>query len=194
MDPKRRDTSISKALSYLLRHGAVKERLDIDANGYVDIGQVLLHQRLKSLKTTRDDLIRIVAENDKQRFSIDAENDAICANQGHSIQTVDDLNLVPLATAEEFPGPIFHGTYAHKMPLIEAAGLSRMNRNHIHFTSDGAKSGIRRNCNVLIYIDVHKCLDAGMTFFRSANGVILSSGIDGVIPAHYFAHVERKSI
>lgn len=192
MDQKRRDTSISKALTKLLRHEAIKEKLNIDANGYVDIKELLLHQRLKSFKTTREDLDRIVAESDKQRFSIDPEKDAICANQGHSIAAVDDLNLVPLLTLAEFAGPVFHGTYANKMPLIEAQGLSKMGRNHIHFTTQGAKSGIRPNCNVLIYLDVQKCLEAGMTFFRSANGVILSSGIDGMIPAQYFTHVECK--
>lgn len=76
-----------------------------------------------------------------------------------------------------------------------------MGRNHIHFatgpslesvlavhTDDAAQgkskpddsrviSGMRRDAQVLIYIDVRKALQAGVPFWRSENGVILSEGI-----------------
>lgn len=76
-----------------------------------------------------------------------------------------------------------------------------MGRNHIHFatgpslesvltvhnedtarvksTPDDSRviSGMRRDAQVLIYIDVRKALKAGVPFWRSENGVILSEGI-----------------
>ena len=64
----------------------LKKKLSIDDQGYVKISDVLSHQRLKSLKTTRDDINRIVQENDKKRFTI--KDDMICANQGHSLKAV----------------------------------------------------------------------------------------------------------
>ena len=40
-------------------------------------------------------------------------------------------------------------------------------------------SGMRRDAEVLIYIDIAKALRAGMSWWRSENGVILTGGLDG---------------
>ncbi|KHC36382.1 2'-phosphotransferase [Candida albicans P76055] len=176
-DKARRDVLISKALSYLLRHGAEKEKLSIDDQGYVKISDVLSHQRLKSLKTTRDDINRIVQENDKKRFTI--KDDMICANQGHSLKAVKNDNLTPMTIDELSQLRIYHGTYRTKLPLIKSSGgLSKMNRNHIHFTCEqySTCSGIRYNANVLIYINASKCIEHGIVFYKSLNNVILTSG------------------
>ena len=66
----KRDVQLSKALSYLLRHAAVKEKLTIDSNGYTPLKELLSHNRLKTHKCTVDDIHRIVKENDKQRFHL----------------------------------------------------------------------------------------------------------------------------
>ncbi|KAM9915603.1 hypothetical protein OXX59_010491, partial [Metschnikowia pulcherrima] len=83
-DPKRRDTLISKSLSYLLRHGAEKEKLPIDASGWVPVNAVLSNNKLKSHKATFEVLQRIVENNEKQRFRLKNEHNEwfICANQG----------------------------------------------------------------------------------------------------------------
>lgn len=76
-----------------------------------------------------------------------------------------------------------------------------MGRNHVHFATgpslesvlavhneDAAQtksksdesrviSGMRGDAQVLIYIDVRKALAAGVPFWRSENGVILSEGL-----------------
>lgn len=76
-----------------------------------------------------------------------------------------------------------------------------MGRNHVHFATgpslesvlatpenDGAQtkagkdggqviSGMRKDAQVLIYIDLKKALAAGCPFWRSENGVILSEGV-----------------
>lgn len=189
--PEKRDVLISKALSYLLRHGAVKEKLPIDSQGWVPVTQILAHNRLRTHRATEEDLQRVVAQNAKQRFSLEWRGDRlyICANQGHTLaQVVPELERLTRAT---MPGAVYHGTYRHKMGAIEAGGLSRMARNHIHLTSDGAALGIRTNCNVLIFIDTERCLADGFEFYRSRNGVILCGGnAQGCIPAEYFSRVE----
>lgn len=191
--PSRRDVLISKSLSYLLRHGAVKEGLDIDANGYVNVERLLQHQRLKTNKTTIADIRRIVEDNDKQRFSL-AEIGGelkLCANQGHSIHLVADTNLI-LLNRDTVPKQVYHGTYKRKLPLIFASGgLSRMNRNHIHFASEISDvSGIRRNCDALIYVDVDKCFEEGISFYKSKNNVILTHGDKmGMIKTHLFQKI-----
>lgn len=183
--PEERDVRISKALSYLLRHGAVKEKLNIDGDGYVAVEEILKHNRLKSHQATLGDIERIVANNDKQRFHL--ANNKICANQGHSLQVGEDSMV--LLNKETIPGEVYHGTYKQKLPLIMQTGLNKMTRNHIHFTTSGGISGIRKSANVLIYIDTAKCLAEGIQFYQSKNGVILSSGNNGVIEAKYFLKI-----
>lgn len=190
----KRDVQISKALSYLLRHGAVKENLPIDSLGFVELTAILAHNRIKSHKTTVEDVQRIVSENDKQRFALKEENGItyICANQGHSLEVSND-NL-QLLTLETMPELVYHGTYKQKLEAIRTRGLSRMGRNHIHFTSNApwSKLGIRKNCNVLIYINTQRCMDDGLQFFRSENGVILCLGNeDGYLGSEYFQNIEE---
>lgn len=192
--PDKRSFLISKSLSYLLRHGAIKEKLSIDAQGWVSVSSILQNNRLKSLRATQQEIVEIVASNDKQRFKLKEEGGKlfICANQGHTLaQVTPDLVLL---TSETMPTNVYHGTYVNKLKMIEEKGLSRMNRNHIHMTSDAAWSvlGIRKNCSVLIYIDTAKCLEDGYQFWRSTNGVILCEGNEnGCIPRQYFRKVEK---
>lgn len=192
----KRDVQISKTLSYLLRHGAVKENLPIDAQGWIELGKLLNHNRLKTHKATVQDIERVVADNAKQRFSLKTVDGTvfICANQGHTLASVTpDLELL---TTDTMPANVYHGTFKQKLPLIESVGLSRMNRNHIHFTSDAewSKLGIRQSCTVLIYIDTAKLLRDGYRLYRSRNGVILCAGNDeGIIPCSYFSRITTRN-
>jgi 2'-phosphotransferase len=135
----------------------------------------------------------------------DPSNFLIRATQGHSIKAVDAASfLEPLSLSNEskLPDTVVHGTFHSTWPLIlQSGGLRCMGRNHIHFAtgpslesvlavhgkdvaqenckSDESRviSGMRRDAQVLIYIDVRKALAAGIPFWRSENGVILSEGI-----------------
>mmetsp|Transcript_36692 Transcript_36692/g.91973 ORF Transcript_36692/g.91973 Transcript_36692/m.91973 type:complete len:122 (-) Transcript_36692:252-617(-) len=92
-----------------------------------------------------------------------------------------------------------HGTYLSCWPAIKATGLSRMGRNHIHLASEEPQStelisGMRASCEVLLYIDLASALADNIPFFLSANRVVLTSGIDGILPPRYFIRaVNRKT-
>lgn len=70
-----------------------------------------------------------------------------------------------------------------------------MSRQHIHFANYSSTnnllnnstptplSGIRYNCEVLLKLDLKKCLEDGHKFYESSNGVILT---EGPIPIDYF--------
>jgi 2'-phosphotransferase len=72
----------------LLRHGAVKEGLNIDTGGFVDVADIEQHRGFRG-KVTVSDIQRVVAENNKQRFTLRTHPVSgklqIKANQGHSI-------------------------------------------------------------------------------------------------------------
>lgn len=56
-----------------------------------------------------------------------------------------------------------------------------------------SSSGMRQSAQVLIYIDVQKALDAGIAFFLSENGVVLTEGDEhGFLSPEYFLRVEDR--
>lgn len=72
-----------------------------------------------------------------------------------------------------------------------------MSRNHMHFApgmpkEDGVISGMRSSCDVYIEIDMFSAIKDGVNFYISSNNVILTEGIDGVLPPKYFKKVTSK--
>ncbi|KAJ3387379.1 hypothetical protein HDU84_000879 [Entophlyctis sp. JEL0112] len=216
--------AFSKALSYILRHGAAKEGIPMRTDGYVLVADLQrLHPQMRT--KTLDDFKAVVAANDKQRFTLvrvadvdgaaHADDDAgedvwmIKANQGHSLSHIE-VELEEINNPGDLP-VVVHGTYFRCLDSIsksllpswsstlkmqtESQGLSKMNRNHIHFAVGKAGdldviSGMRKSSQVLIYINVPLAMSDGIKFYRSSNNVILSSGIDGFIPEKYFLRIE----
>lgn len=61
--------------------------------------------------------------------------------------------------------------------------------NSICFVS---KQGMRTSSQILIFIDLQKALDAGIKFFLSDNGVILTEGDgEGFLKPEFFEKVEN---
>lgn len=191
------DTRLSKILSWLLRHGAVKEGLNIQPDGFISVLELLQHKNLSG-KYDLIDIERVVLTNDKNRFSLRNNNGVleICANQGHSIDIVDDLNLSIIDYHEDID--IIHGTYYRYWENIRKQGLSRMKRNHIHFAlglpnDKSVRSGMRKDTEVYIYINLKLAISDNLKFYRSVNNVILSPGDEnGVILTKYFLKVVDK--
>ncbi|XP_067011659.1 tRNA 2'-phosphotransferase 1 [Anabrus simplex] len=196
-----RDKALSKTLSWLLRHGAVKEGLPISVDGYVEVSEILNHKSLRN-RYTIEDIQRVVDENDKKRFTLTSCTETgrlkIKANQGHSIQAVSDDSLTPITHPTEVSA-VIHGTYFKFWDKIRTEGLSRMSRLHIHFApgepgDNQVISGMRASCQIYIYINMEKALADGIPFYRSVNNVILSPGNDqGYIEPKYFSQVIQVS-
>ena len=185
-------------LSRLLRHQALKDGINITSDGWVSIADTLnwLNSQIKKgSKITIDDLKRIVNNDMKQRYSLDEVKGLIKANQGHSMNL--KIKMTPI-TLENAPDYIVHGTYFKSINIIKKEGLSRMKRQHIHFTVNDPKndsqviSGMRTNCEVLIWIDIKKAINDGYEFFVSDNGVILTEGKNRVIPPDYFHSITNR--
>lgn len=146
----------------------------------------------------------------------------IRANQGHSIKVESEALLRPIAilssdeaedkstTGEDgetkgpvpVPKTVVHGTYFAFWPtIVESGGLRVMRRTHVHCSvglpEDGKEviSGMRRDAELLVHIDVEKSIrEAGMKWWMSENGVVLTEGIEedgvaGLVPARFFREV-----
>lgn len=188
------DVRLSKLLSYALRHGAVSMGLNMASDGFVPVSSLLSLPQFRPFSL--NDIELIVRSNDKQRFTLRSSEPEgkleIRANQGHSLQV--EVDLSPLGT--ELPPQAIHGTYVRHWPSILHSGLSRMSRTHIHLSTElpgeGNKviSGMRRDCEVAIFIDVPKAIADQIPFFWSANHVLLTPGnADGVLLPKYFLKV-----
>ena len=187
----------SKELSYVLRHGAASEGIAIDTAGYIGVDLLLSRPQFHGLGLAN--IQTIVSSCPKQRFGLEQRDCGwyIRANQGHTLKSVasEDL-LTPLTQTDLARFPIVvHGTNFTAWNIIKTAGLNHMARQHIHFATglpgdNGVISGMRNNSHVLIYIDLARALSAAIPFFVSANGVILSPGLDGgSIPPEFFTDV-----
>lgn len=180
----------SKQLSYLLRHGAKDENIQITDDGFVRIEDIISKYPVLS----RNIIQQIVDNDEKNRYLI--KDNSIRANQGHSMDVEIEMELI---TRHEDIPVVIHGTYTKNWQSIKTEGLKKMGRKHIHFApgfigEENVKSGMRKSCNLFITIDAEKCMKDSIKFYRSSNNVILSSGIDGVIPAKYFKSVDYRTL
>ena len=186
------DRYLSRTMSLLLRHAAPSSGLRLNKEGYMLVEDVLKYKDL--YKYSERDVERIVGQDVKQRFHImqDIETGRlkVRANQGHSIQ-VEALELVPILGTEGGNSIIIHGTSRKAWESIKTDGLSRMTRNHIHFTTfeqmeEREKKGIRENKEILVNVDMAMAIRDGFKFYWSKNNVILSPGNQqGRIPPKY---------
>lgn len=194
---------LSRLLSKILRHTASDLKLQILNDGYVAVNDLLkldiqTVRRIPLRAHTVEEILTVVEQDSKQRFTLLTENGILLirANQGHSIKTIEsDKLLEPILSADDIPVCV-HGTYMRNLDLIVKSGLKKMGRNHVHFASglprvDGVISGMRDDCQVLIYLDAKKALQGGMKLYMSANGVILTEGFNGVVPPEYFERIAR---
>ncbi|TWP50304.1 RNA 2'-phosphotransferase [Lentzea tibetensis] len=164
---------LSKRMSRVLRHDPASAGLQLDPAGWVAVDDLLA-----ALHMSHEELLEVVAGNDKQRFAI--EGDLIRANQGHSVTV--DLDL-PVAVP---PVVLFHGTVAKFLDAILADGLRPMSRHDVHLSptrETAERVGARRGKPVILTVDASLMHQDGHEFRVSANGVWLTSHV----PAQYLA-------
>ncbi|CEP12664.1 hypothetical protein [Parasitella parasitica] len=176
------ETKLSKLLSYILRHGAVKQKLDISSDGYVCVDDILAQPKFKHV--TFEQIKYVVDHSDKKRYELSQSTTGVWlvrATQGHSLKLIQPENLLEQITGP-IDTPVIHGTTRDAWEQIQHQGLSKMTRNHIHFAvglpdDPHVKSGIRATSQVFIYVDVDKAQQ---------------DGIGGMIAPLYFKQVVFK--
>ena len=166
--------SMSKFLSLILRHKPQIVGLQLDEHGWAEIDEII--SRVNGLDRAK--LEKIVATDEKQRYSFSADGKLIRANQGHSIPV--DLELESLKP----PEILFHGTTERFSAAILAQGLKKMARLYVHLSGDvetAEKVGLRRGKPKIFVVESGKMFVDGFKFFRSVNNVWLTE----FVPAKY---------
>lgn len=146
------DIQLSKALAYILRHGAAKEFLPVRSDGYIRVDLVLARPRIQKIEMSGDgkeghsptlkDVQHVLATDTKKRYELaagtaDSPTDAgdvywIRAVQGHSLSQVENLEhmqITPenvgqhLRTTSDPPVHFaVHGTTTEAWDKIVASG------------------------------------------------------------------------
>src|SRR3954447_7538420 len=165
---------ISKYLAKYLRHAPHELGLTLQPGGWVSVDDLLAAAGRHGFRLTYDELVEVVEENDKRRFSFDESGDLIRANQGHSVEV--DLQL----EEREPPEVLYHGTVERFVPSILDEGLNKGKRHHVHLSKDvetARKVGSRRGEPVVLKVDAGRMHRDDLRFFLSANGVWLTDSV-----------------
>lgn len=169
---------ISKFLSLVLRHEPERIGIRLDANGWVDVVELIAKAKKAGMRFDLDTLREVVAENDKKRFTLSEDGRRIRAAQGHSVTV--DLGIA----ASQPPATLFHGTASRNLDAIFAEGLKPGSRQQVHLSHDpdtARRVGERHGKPTVMTVDAGRMYADGFSFVRADNGVWLT---DHVPPAY----------
>ena len=176
---------ISKFISLILRHKPEAINITLNDQGWANVQNLLegMHQQKKNC--TLNDLIVVVDDDSKGRYSFNDDKTMIRANQGHSLDYIN-LELKPLEL-REIPNWLYHGTNSRAIKDIMEQGLQPMGRQYVHLSDniETAKTvGDRRltkdTVTKIFKISTIEAVNDGIQFYKSENGVYLVE----TIPPH----------
>lgn len=158
---------ISKQMAYLLRHHP--SGLEIDNEGYVDLGDLLAKLRERWTNLSESDLLEIVEEDPRGRYEI--TDDRIRALYGHSIEVEPDLPEVEVEV-------LYHGTSEESANRIDEQGLKSQGRRKVHLSAnkdDAIRVGKRHTPEpVVLEIDAKEAIDSGVVFQKASDKVFVA--------------------
>ena len=185
-----RMVAISKKLSMLCRHSNEVSRQKDGFAAWSEIAGIFRQRENVHFNMQIEDVEDIVngaGGNFKKRFEWGKMKNgerALRTSQGHSQGsgvTSDYLAKV------DRPGLLAHGTSAANALPICTNGIRRMDRIHIHLGRmvNARPVGIRPGSEAIVVIDGDLCVSDDITIYESANHVMLTEGVDGILHARY---------
>ena len=182
MTPKD-ETRLSKFLSLVLRHEPSAAGIQLDAEGWVDLSQLVQGAASMGVAFTRDDVLQVVRNSDKQRFTLSPDQRMIRAAQGHSVSV--DLFLEAVTP----PPELYHGTSRANVAAILSSGLHAGSRQYVHLSADVETArtvGARHGPPAIFRVSAEPAHAEGHRFYRAENGVWLTDPL----PARYLHLME----
>jgi len=162
-DYQRTLKSLSKLMSYILRHRPDEFGLYLDEEGFVSLKE--LHQAIIEEKkwsfVRKSHLMDVINFAERERFEL--KDGKIRATYGHSLPV--KLNYEPVTP----PKLLYHATTRKSYPHILEKGLLPMGRQYVHLAVNkdlALRIGKRRdNKPVLLEIQAQKAAQEGIEFF-----------------------------
>ena len=169
-----KDKSLSKFLSYVLRHQPDSIGIKLDGQGWTEIAALINQAARHGKRFKLEDLHEAVRTSDKQRFAVSEDGLRIRANQGHSVKV--DLAL-PVTVP---PDVLYHGTASRFIASIMKEGLRPGSRHHVHLSTTITTArtvGARHGAPVILKVMAEQMHEDGFQFLVSANGVWLCDSV-----------------
>jgi len=169
-------TKLSKTVSYILRHHPEDFDLKLAADASVKTDKLLAALKNRFQDITKTDLIQLVKNDPKGRFSFLDNNQRIRANYGHSVEGVS-----PDYQPVKPPEILYHGTRPEVKAKIMAAGLKPMGRNYVHLSlgvKEAKKVAYRRTKQPVVFkVKAFKAHQNGQNFYKTAEDIYLTAEI-----------------
>ncbi len=172
--------SLSKLMSYILRHRPDEFGLVLDEEGFIPLKE--LHKAITEEEgwsyVRMADIKQAVYASDRERFRMDEKR--IRASYGHSSPV--KIQYEPSVP----PKVLYHGTRRKAYPSILRNGLSPMVRQYVHLTTSrelALRIGCRRDpAPVLLTINSRRANEEGITFYLANELIYLVEAL----PVEYF--------
>ncbi|AKK00371.1 RNA 2'-phosphotransferase [Pseudomonas chlororaphis] len=180
MDTKRLNET-SKFLSYVLRHEPQAIGLQLDGEGWADIGSLIAGAACDGRSLDIALIQAVVDSSDKKRFSLSEDGLRIGAVQGHSNASVRIQYI-----EKEPPALLYHGTATRFLDSIREKGLIAGSRHHVHLSQDMPTAiavGQRYGKPVVLEVEALRMHQQGFSFFQADNGVWLTDHV----PANFLS-------
>ncbi|MGG4216335.1 RNA 2'-phosphotransferase [Paenibacillus sp. FSL L8-0638] len=181
LTPKKEE-SLSKFMSKILRHTPEQFGLELDHEGYCDIQELIQGIRSENRwsDVSESDIKQVVSHCPKQRYEI--VNGYIRANYGHSAGRLDYKEATP-------PTILYHGTNTKVIHNIFTEGIKPMGRKYVHLSEAlefAILAGKRRGELVILEVDTEKALANQVKFYKANHGVWLAD----LVPSQYLKKFE----
>jgi putative RNA 2'-phosphotransferase len=163
-----------RMIARALRHEPALLGLTLAPGGWAPVDDLLRGLAAVGRRTTRAELLEIVAADEKGRFSLSPDGRRIRAAQGHSVAV--DIQLPPVTP----PDRLLHGTASRHLSGIFRDGLLPGRRQHVHLSETeemARRVGARHGNPVLLEVDTLALHASGQVFFLADNGVWLTGPV-----------------
>jgi putative RNA 2'-phosphotransferase len=159
--------SLSRFLSYVLRHAPREFGLVLDQDGYVSLDTLVaaIRTRPKWRRLNKEDILDLVATSRRKRFEV--KDQRIRALYGHTAMRITSYSQVTPPTY------LFHGTARRNSRSIERLGLVPRSRAFVHLSQsidDALIVERRRDRYPVVYKVLALCAHhEGIRFFRAGD-------------------------
>ena len=168
------DKHISTFLNLVLLHKPHHFNVQLDANGWADVHELITIINKHDVPLTIKLLEEIVATNNKQSFTLNTDHSRI---RGPHRQFI---SIKPPTVNPEPPPLLYHGTIKIFLSAIQNSGLNKMNRKYVHLCAEEKKAykvGARKGEPVVLIIDAAIMQADGFLFYLSNKGVWLTEHV-----------------
>lgn len=174
--------SISRFLSFILRHRPANYSLRFDRQGFVSRHELLQIVKERFPEITEAELVDVIESSDKRRFEL--REDKVRATYGHSFPV--DLG----SESVEPPPRLYHGTARDLAETILRQGLKPRGRQYVHLSpsiDEAVAVGKRRDPSpTVLIVDSQAAHASGIPFYSSGPLFLCQE-----VPAEFLSLLER---